>query len=169
MRDLPIELLGSPLLRARAEEVTEFDAALRDLVRAMFRTMYRARGQGLAGPQVGVLRRIVVIDLPHEDSPALVLINPRIVERGDETRKFEEGCLSIPGVSALVERATRVVVEAFDAAGEPFRLEAEGDLADCVQHEVDHLDGVLYIDHLSPLQRQLVLSRYRKLGGRRKA
>lgn len=169
MQNLSIELLGSPQLRARADDVVDFDEDFRALVEAMFRTMYRAQGQGLAGPQVGVLQRVVVIDLPPEDTPALVLANPRIVEVGAEKEKFEEGCLSIPGVSARVERATEVVVEAKDETGEPFRLEAEGDLAGCIQHEVDHLDGVLYIDHLSPLKRQLVLSRYRELAGRREA
>lgn len=169
MRDLPIELLGSSFLRERAVEVELFDDAFRELVEAMFRTMYRANGQGLAAPQVGVLRRVVVIDLPHEDSPALVLANPQIVEQGRERAKFEEGCLSMPGVSARVERATSVTVEARDAHGTSFRLRAEGDLADCIQHELDHLDGVLYIDHLSPLERQLVLKRYRKLNARRQA
>jgi peptide deformylase len=103
MRDLPIELLGSPLLRARAADVVDFGPAFREFVQAMFRTMYRAQGQGLAGPQVGVLQRVVVIDLPHQDSPALALINPRIIERGQERAKFEEGCLSIPGLSDVVE------------------------------------------------------------------
>lgn len=163
MRDLPIELLGSPLLREPAADVEHFDHALRELVQAMFRTMYRNRGQGLAGPQVGVLKRVVVIDLPDEDSPALALVNPRIVARGVERRKFEEGCLSIPGVSAPVERHATVEVDAFSPMGEPIHIAAEGNLADCLQHEVDHLDGILYIDHLSPLQRQLVLKRYRKL------
>lgn len=169
MRELPIELLGSPFLRTRAKEVVEFDAPFRELVAAMFRTMYRAEGQGLAGPQVGVLQRVVVIDLPREDSPALVLVNPRIVEFGAEKRKFEEGCLSIPGVTARVQRHTQVVVEAQDRAGDPIRLEAEGDLADCIQHEVDHLEGILYIDHLSPMERQLVLGRYRKVSARKEA
>lgn len=169
MRDLPIELLGSQLLRSQAEEVVEFDRDFRELVEAMFRTMYRAQGQGLAGPQVGFLQRVVVIDLPYEDSPALVLANPRIAVFGAEKEKFEEGCLSIPGVSARVERHTRIVVEAQDQRGSPLRLEAEGDLADCIQHEVDHLDGILYIDHLSPLERQLVLNRYRKLTARKEA
>lgn len=169
MRDLPIEFLGSPFLRHVAADVEVFDDALRDLVSAMFRTMYRASGQGLAAPQVAVLQRIVVIDMPDEDSPALTLINPRIVERGRETAKFEEGCLSIPGVTAKVERHTRVVVEAQDLDGQPFTVRAEGALADCLQHELDHLDGVLYIDHLSPLGRQLLMRRYRKLEAKRQA
>lgn len=169
VRDLPIELLGSPALRGTAEEVRVFDDPLRELVHAMFRTMYRARGQGLAAPQVGVAQRGVVVDLPDADSRALALINPRLIERGSETRKFQEGCLSLPGVSAMVERATRVLMEAFDPSGEPLRIDARDDLADCLQHEIDHLDGILYIDHLSPLQRRILLSRYRKLSDRKRA
>jgi peptide deformylase len=163
MRDLPIELLGSPFLRQTALPVDTFDEALRKLVLAMYRTMYRARGQGLAAPQVGVLQRIVVIDMPDEDSPPLTLINPRIVFASETTEKFEEGCLSIPGVTGMVERARAVTIEAQDENGRPFRIEASGSLADCVQHEVDHLDGVLYIDRMSALRRQLVLRRYERL------
>lgn len=163
MRDLPIELYGSPWLRQPALPVTQFDAALREFVLAMFRTMYRANGQGLAAPQVAALRRIVVIDLPDEDSPALTLINPQIVLRSATTARFEEGCLSLPGVTGFVDRARDVTVEAQDAHGAPVRVEATGVLADCIQHELDHLDGVLYVDRLSPLQRQLVLRRYEKL------
>lgn len=169
MRDLPIELLGSPFLRQVAADVEAFDDALREFVAAMYRTMYRASGQGLAAPQVGVLQRIVVIDMPDEDSPALTLINPRVVERSAKRGRFEEGCLSIPGVSAKVERSVAVVVEARDLDGVPFTVRAEGDLADCLQHELDHLDGVLYIDHLSHLQRQLLLRRYKKLDQQRQA
>lgn len=169
MHDLPIELLGSPLLRERASPVEVFDDALRELVQAMFRTMYRAHGQGLAAPQVGVLRRIVVIDLPNESSPAYALINPRIVERGSSKARAEEGCLSIPGVSAPVERHSEIAVEAQDPSGSPLRIEAAGELAHCMQHEIDHLEGVLYIDHLSFLQRQLVLKRYEKLSRRKRA
>lgn len=169
MRDLPIELLGSPFLRTVAAEVTLFDDALRQLVANMFRTMYRASGQGLAAPQVAVPQRIVVIDMPDEDSPALTLINPRLVERSARRDRFEEGCLSIPGVTAKVERSVAVVVEAQDLDGQPFTVRAEGALADCLQHELDHLDGILYIDHLSHLQRQLLLRRYRKLEQKRQA
>lgn len=162
MHDLVIELLGAPVLRERAALVEVFDAALRDLVQAMFRTMYRANGQGLAAPQVGELRRVVVIDLPHEDSPAYALVNPRIVARGRARTRTEEGCLSIPGVTAVVERAERVVVEARDPLGAEVRIEAVGDLAHCLQHEIDHLDGVLYVDHLSSLSRELLLRRYER-------
>ncbi len=169
MRDLIIELLGSPVLRQRAAEVEVFDDALRDLVQAMFRTMYVADGQGLAAPQVGLGQRVIVVDLRDDESEALALVNPRIVEQGPERQKFKEGCLSIPGVTGLVERPVRVTVEGFSPAGEPLRLEAQGNLADCLQHEIDHLEGVLFIDHLSPLERQLVLKRYQKLRKREQA
>jgi peptide deformylase len=169
MRDLPLELLGSAFLRRTAGDVETFDPALHELVQAMFRTMYRAGGQGLAAPQVGVLQRIVVIDMPDEDSPALALINPRIISQSASTRKAPEGCLSIPGVSAPVERSTEVVIEAWTPDGTVQRIEASGELAACLQHEIDHLDGILYIDHLSPLQRALVLKRYDKLRKHRRA
>jgi peptide deformylase len=166
MRDLPIELWGSPFLRQIALPVEQFDDALPELVRAMYRTMYRAHGQGLAAPQVGLLQRLVVIDLPDDDAPAITLVNPRITARSVATARFEEGCLSLPGVTGFVTRAHAITVEAFDIRGNVFSLDAEGALADCVQHELDHLDGILYVDHLSPLQRQLVLRRYDKLSMR---
>ena len=162
MAVLKIELLGAPVLRERAAEVEAVDDGVRRLVRDMFDTMYAANGQGLAAPQVGVSRRIIVVDVPGSDAPAYALINPRIVERSTETARGEEGCLSIPGVSDVVERPARVVVEALDLEGAPVRIDAAGDLARCLQHEIDHLDGILYIDHLSPLKRKLLLARYRK-------
>lgn len=169
MHDLPIEMYGSPILRAKAGEVTVFGEALGEFIHAMFRTMYRARGQGLAAPQVGESKRIVVIDLPEEDSPAFVLVNPVIVSVGSTTSRHEEGCLSLPGVSARVKRPTEIVVDARDAKGDTLHIEASGDLARCMQHEIEHLDGILYIDHLSYLERQLVLKRYEKLLRRQRA
>jgi len=162
MAVLKIEMLGAPVLRERAAEVEAVDDGVRQLVRDMFDTMYAANGQGLAAPQVGVSRRIVVLDVPQSDAPAYALVNPRVVERSDETARAEEGCLSIPGVSDVVERPAKVVVEALDAEGAPVRIEADGELARCLQHEIDHLDGILYIDRLSPLKRKLLLARYRK-------
>ncbi|MBX6362704.1 MAG: peptide deformylase [Gemmatimonadetes bacterium] len=162
MERLKIELLGAPILRQRAADVDVVDDEVRDLVRRMFDAMYAANGQGLAAPQVGIPRRIVVLDLPHEDTPSYALVNPRVVERAEERARGEEGCLSIPGVTEIVERPARVVVEAVDADGAPLRIEADGELARCLQHEIDHLDGILYIDHLSPLKRKMLLARYRK-------
>ena len=163
MDELKIELLGSPVLRQRAAEVEHIDEELRRFAQKMFTTMYAANGQGLAAPQVGVAKRIIVLDVPEDDSPAYALVNPRIVERGDERARDIEGCLSIPGVSEVVERPERVVVEAEDLDGESLRIEADGDLARCLQHEIDHLDGILFIDHLSPIKRKMLLDRYRKL------
>lgn len=163
MSVLKIEMLGSEVLRRRAEEIPEIDDDLRKLIRDMFETMYDAEGIGLAGPQVGVDRRVIVVDVREEGTSPLALINPRIVESAADTDKADEGCLSIPGVSGVVERPTGVVVEALSDSGEPVRIEAEGLLGRCLQHEVDHLDGVLFVDRLSPLKRNMVLKRYRAL------
>ena len=163
MSVLKIEMLWSEVLRRRAEEIPEIDDGLRKLIRDMFETMYDAEGIGLAGPQVGVDRRVIVVDLREEGSTPLALVNPRIVDSAADTDKAEEGCLSIPGVSGVVERPTRVVVEALSDTGDPLRIEAEGLLGRCLQHEVDHLDGVLFVDRLSPLKRNMVLKRYRAL------
>jgi len=162
MAVLKIELLGAPVLRQRAAEVEAVDDDVRRLIRDMFDTMYAANGQGLAAPQVGVSRRIIVVDVPNSDTPAFALVNPRIVEQSKETARAEEGCLSIPGVSDVVERPAKVVVEGLDTDGAPVRIEADGDLARCLQHEIDHLDGILYIDRLSPFKRKLLLAQYRK-------
>lgn len=163
MKDLEIEMLGSPVLRQKAEEIETIDDELKALIDDMFRAMYKAEGIGLAGNQVGVARRVLVLDVKDEKHPPLALINPRIVERGGPKEKAEEGCLSIPGVSALVERPGTVVVEALDPEGNELRLEADELFARCLQHEIDHLDGVLFIDHLSALKRSMLLKKYRSL------
>jgi peptide deformylase len=165
MASLKIELLGSEVLRRRADEIEAPDAELDTLIDDMFETMYANQGIGLAGPQVGVSRRVIVVDVNDEtgeEAGAFALLNPRVVEQGSGLDKHDEGCLSIPGVNAVVERPWRVVVEGLDRAGQPVRMEAEGMLARCLQHEIDHLDGVLFIDRLSPLKRNMVLRRYRK-------
>lgn len=158
-----IELLGAPVLRQKAAEVIEIDEGLRLLIADMFEAMYTAEGIGLAGNQVGVLQRVIVVDVRDEERPGFALVNPRIVERGQEVEKSEEGCLSIPGVSSLVERVTSVTVEGLDPQGHPVRIEADGLLARCLQHEIDHLDGILFIDHLSALKRSMLLKKYRSL------
>ena len=163
MSVLKIEMLGSEVLRRRAAEIETVDDDLRALIRNMFDTMYEAEGIGLAGPQVGVEQRVVVVDIREEGSTPMALVNPRIVESASDTDKAEEGCLSIPGVAGVVERPITVVVEALSDTGEPMRIEADGLLARCLQHEVDHLDGVLFVDRLSPLKRNMVLKRYRAL------
>jgi peptide deformylase len=160
---LNIELLGSPILRKRAVEILTIDEELRLLIDDMFETMYAAEGIGLAGPQVGVAKRVVVVDLKDEGASRFALVNPKIVESGTPLEKEEEGCLSIPGVASQVERPSRVVVEAVDEHGHPLHIEAEGLLARCLQHEIDHLNGVLFIDHLSALKRSMLLKKYRQL------
>ncbi len=163
MAQLNIEMLGSPILRKRAVEVMAIDEEVRLLVNDMFETMYAAEGIGLAGPQVGVLKRVVVIDLKDEGQSRYALVNPSLVQSLGEREKEEEGCLSIPGVSSLVGRNTHVVVEAVNEQGHPVRIEADGLLARCLQHEIDHLNGVLFIDHLSALKRSMLLKKYRQL------
>lgn len=166
MAQLEIRLLGDPVLREEAEPVETVDDDVRSLVEDMFETMYRAKGVGLAGPQVGVTRRIFVADLRHPDDEGpgpVALINPRVVEASDETEKDVEGCLSIPGLEEVVSRPARVVVEALDPEGEEVRIEAGGLLGRVLQHEIDHLDGVLFIDRVSPLKRRMLMKKWKKM------
>lgn len=144
-------------LRIIAEKVTVFDKELAALVEDMAETMYAAPGVGLAAPQVGVSLRLYVIDTAAENEPSALraFINPEIVEKAG-TIDYEEGCLSFPGVHETIERAERVRVRAQHPNGAPFELEAEGLLAVAIQHELDHLDGVLLVDHLGPLKKRLV-------------
>lgn len=158
MAILDLHLLGSPALRQPSAEVTAFDDALGRLIGDLFETMEAARGAGLAANQVGVTTRVAVVDA---DGQRFAMVNPVITLR-EGTERGEEGCLSIPELTADVTRAARIVLEARDGQGQPFTLDLSGYAARAVQHEVDHLDGVLYIDHLSPLKRGLLLARYRK-------
>lgn len=160
-----IAYFGDPVLRAPAEEVTEFGAELRSLVRDMFETMYHAEGVGLAAPQVSVPKRVLVVDLRREgqDDTRLALVNPRVAWRSAETAKEPEGCLSIPGLEEIVERSVGVRVEARDPEGNEVSVDAEGLFARALQHEVDHLDGVLFIDRVSALKRKMLLKKWRKL------
>lgn len=160
---LPIQMLGAEILRRRAEAVPTPGPGLDRLVADMFETMYEAHGIGLAAPQVGLSERLIVVDVKEEGSHPMALLNPTVVESGAARDRVEEGCLSIPGVAATVERPTSVVVEATDAKGQPVRIQAEGMLARCLQHEIDHLDGVLFIDRISPIKRKMLLAKYRKL------
>ena len=155
--------LGDPVLRVKAEEIDAVDDELRALARDMFDTMYDEDGVGLAGPQVGVGRRIIVVDPREEGAEPVALINPRLVEAAEETDRAEEGCLSIPGLRELVDRAVTVVVDALDLQGEPVRIEAEGLLARILQHEIDHLDGILFLDRVSPLKRKMLLKKWEKV------
>jgi peptide deformylase len=134
----------------------------------MFETMVAADGAGLAAPQVGVPVRVFVTQVREEPggTERVAVVNPRIVQHGDGEDRAPEGCLSVPGVSEVVARPERVVLEGFDPAGTPLRIEAGGLLARVLQHEVDHLDGVLFFDRLSPLKRRMLLKKYRKLTDR---
>lgn len=161
---LPILLVPDPILKARARPVTAADMEhVRTLVPRMFATMYRAPGIGLAGPQVGVGLRVAVIDLMTNDASApFALINPEVVARSQELATREEGCLSLPGQYAEVTRPARVTVRYQDVNGVKHQVDAEGLLAACMQHEIDHLDGVLFVDHLSALKRNMILRRLAK-------
>lgn len=141
-----------PRLRQRATLVDQFDADLRVLISDMFETMYASQGIGLAASQVNVHRRVVVIDISTDRTTPVCLINPNIIHR-EGFGEREEGCLSVPGVYDLVERAKRVTVRAQDEAGQEFMLAADDLLAVCIQHEIDHLEGRLFIDYLSRLKR----------------
>jgi peptide deformylase len=154
---LPILTYPDPVLREVAQPVTDFDAALAQLVEDMAETMYAAPGIGLAANQVGVLKRLFIIDIAGEDEPSqlLVFANPEIVLTVG-TQVFEEGCLSFPGASEEIKRADKVKVRAQNVRGEPFELEAEGLLAVAIQHENDHINGVLMIDKVNPLKRRKI-------------
>lgn len=158
-----LHLLGSPVLRQRAEPVPVVDDAVRELVDDLFETMYAARGVGLAANQVGEARRVAVVDVGKETPEQLVLINPVLLEKGDETDIAEEGCLSIPEIFGDVERPLRVVIQALDKNGATYRLESTGYQARAIQHEIDHLDGLLFLDHLSAVKRSLLLSKWKRL------
>ena len=155
---LPLHLLGSPVLRQHSAEVVTVDDEVRRLVEDMFETMDASRGVGLAANQVGVARRVAVVDA---DGDRFALIDPVIVETEGRSTA-EEGCLSIPDIYGDVTRPERVVIEALDAEGNRFRKEAAGLKARAIQHEIDHLDGILFLDHLSLIRRQMLLARWRR-------
>ncbi|TAL64280.1 MAG: peptide deformylase [Legionella sp.] len=146
--------LPDPVLRLVAKPVETFDDKLQILIEDMFETMYNARGVGLAAPQIGVSLRLSVIDVIGDKSQQLVIVNPQIVS-SEGTREYEEGCLSVPGAYDTVIRADKVKVQALDRTGKPFEIEAEGLLGECLQHEIDHLNGKLFVDLLSPLKRTM--------------
>jgi peptide deformylase len=150
-----------PRLRTRAEPVTRFDAELKQLVDDMFETMYAAPGIGLAATQVDVHKRVIVIDVSKDHDQPLVFINPEILSREGEENS-EEGCLSVPDNFADVKRSAKVRVRAHDRNGEVFERDYDDVLAVCIQHEMDHLDGVLFIDHLSRLKREQAVKKVKK-------
>jgi peptide deformylase len=158
-----VRLLGDPVLREPAAPVEELDDELRTLISDMFDTMYAQEGVGLAAPQVGLGHRIIVVDPREPEVEPFALVNPVIVELSEELEKGEEGCLSLPGLKDIVERPARCVVDGLDREGRPVHIAAEGLLARILQHEVDHLDGVLFIDRVSPLKRKMLLKRWQKV------
>ena len=156
-----------PRLRIKAKPVTVFDAALQRLIEDMFETMYDAPGVGLAATQVGIAQRIAVMDCADKDQPPekLVMINPELSD-AEDPQEMEEGCLSIPEYRDKVRRYNKLRMRALDAQGRPYELIAEGLLAQAIQHEIDHLDGKLYIDHLSSLKRERYKKKREKLAKR---
>ena len=165
MATLPISVLPDPVLRKESAPVERIDASLKRLADNMFATMYDAPGIGLAAPQVGVSRRLIVMD-PTRDEEAktpLTMVNPEILSRGSEMRVHDEGCLSIPDITAEVERPALTRVSYLDLEGKKQEIELEGIWSTLVQHEIDHLNGVLFIDYLSRLKRDMIVKKFTKL------
>jgi peptide deformylase len=161
MAKLEILEFPDPRLRTVAKPIAQVDDALRTLIDDMFETMYAAPGIGLAASQVDVHRRLMILDVSENSDMPMVFINPEILSaEGEEV--CEEGCLSVPGIYAEVKRAERIRVRALDRNGQSFELEADGLLAVCIQHEMDHLAGKLFVDYLSPLKRELVKKKLAK-------
>ncbi len=160
----PLIILPDPLLRQVSQPIERVDADIRKLAEDMLETMYEAPGIGLAAIQVGVARRMLVIDISKEgdEREPLVFINPEIVRSSDEYSVYEEGCLSIPDYYAEVERPASITVKSLDREGREHLTEADGLLATCLQHEIDHLNGVLFIDHISRLKREMVIKKFTK-------
>ncbi len=161
MAILDILHFPDPRLRNQARPVERVDDDVRQLIDDMFETMYAAPGIGLAAIQVNRPQRVIVVDVSEDRSQPLALVNPEILERHG-VEEMDEGCLSVPGVYETVQRADRVRVRALDRAGEPLEMDAEGLLAVCIQHEIDHLDGKLFVDYLSSLKRQRIRKKLEK-------
>lgn len=161
MAILPILEFPDERLRKKAKPVTIVDAATRQLINDLLETMYAAPGIGLAANQVNVQQRIIVLDVSEEKDSPLALVNPEVVDKQGQ-EESDEGCLSVPGVYEKVRRAEKIRVKALDREGEAIELDAEGLLAVCIQHEIDHLEGKLFVDYLSPLKRQLARKKVRK-------
>ena len=163
MSKLEIVNIPDPILRKSAAPIERVDETLRRLAEDMLETMYAAPGIGLAAPQVGVSRRLIVLDVADgEEKRPMVLVNPEIVALGPEPRIYEEGCLSIPDVKVEIERPSTVTVRYLDVEGKAREIAAEGLLATALQHEIDHLNGRLIIDFLSRLKRDMIIRRFRK-------
>jgi peptide deformylase len=161
MARLPIIEFPDPRLRTVARPVKDVDTRIRQLIDDMFETMYAAPGIGLAATQVDVHERLLVLDVSEEKSHPLVFINPEILA-SEGSQVYQEGCLSVPGIYADVKRAEKIRVRALDRDGQAFEIEADGLLAVCIQHEMDHLAGKVFVDYLSPLKRELVRKKLAK-------
>ncbi len=178
MTILPIVLSPNPLLKQESTVIKEITPEIRKLSEDMFETMYASNGVGLCAVQVGVLKRLMVVDVEwgspryaeaemKEDAPRktgnpIVLINPAIVERSRELRVYDEGCLSFPGHYSEVERPDIITVEYLDLQGKKQRLQADGLLSTCIQHEMDHMDGIVFVDHISRIKRDMILRKMKK-------
>jgi peptide deformylase len=163
MAKLDILEFPDPRLRTRATTVEQVDDNLRQLIDDMFETMYAAPGIGLAATQVNVHKRLLVLDVSEEQNEPMVFINPEIKVLTEDQQSYEEGCLSIPGFHEKVERPARVHVKALDRDGKPFEMDTEGLLAVCLQHEMDHLDGKLFVDYISRLKRERIRKKLEKV------
>ena len=163
MAILTILEFPDPRLRTKAEKVTEVDDSIRTLIDDMFETMYAAPGIGLAATQVNVHKQVVVMDLSEDGSEPRVFINPEVEITGQEEQDYQEGCLSVPGFYESVSRPSQIRVRALDRDGNAFELVPDGLLAVCIQHELDHLNGKLFVDYLSALKRQRIKSKLEKL------
>ena len=159
---LPILEFPDPRLRKIATPVSTVDDAIKQLIDDMFETMYDAPGIGLAATQVNVHQQIVVMDISEEGNQPLVLINPQVTVLAEETLPYDEGCLSVPGFYETVDRPANIRVEALDRNGEAFILEPDGLLATCIQHELDHLVGKLFVDYVSPMKRSRIRKKLEK-------
>ena len=158
--DMQLKIYPDPVLSQRCEAVSPFDSDVRDILNQMSDRLYEWDGAGLAAPQVGILKRMVVIDVRDEPGVLYKMVNPHITWRSEEMSETGEGCLSLPNVGAIVKRHARVVVEYLDENFKQHKLEADGLLARCIQHELDHLDGKMYIDRLSESDREDVIMRF---------
>lgn len=162
MTILTVLRFPDPRLKTKASPVTEITEETTTIIDDMLATMYAEKGVGLAATQVNIHQRIVVMDVSEESNQPIVLINPEIIDTSDETVINEEGCLSVPGTYAKVNRHTRCTVKALDREGKEFTLDGEELLSICIQHELDHLNGILFVDYLSPLKRQRIKAKLEK-------
>ena len=162
MAKLEILEFPDPRLRTVAEPIDTFDEALSQLIDDIFETMYEAPGIGLAATQVNVHKQLIVIDISEDKSEPLVFINPEVTVLDAELGEYDEGCLSVPGFYETVQRPQRISVTALDRKGDTFTQELDGLLAVCLQHEIDHLDGKLFVDYISPVKRQRIRKKLQK-------